>query len=280
MYKYVSMSLFGNDPKYTVGALRNASLMQKFYPGWKMIVYHDMKVPRDVLEQLRDLQVKLVDNNLIEGTNKTMWRFLVNDLVDCERYVVRDCDSRFNEREKWAVETWEKSGHPFHIMRDHPNHKDFKIPGGMWGSKRGFIENMAFLISKYPKNDTAYGHDQNFLKHCIWPKASTTALIHDSALDEIGNVRHFPMRKNHRFVGEVFDQNDVPRDGEWQMLTDAPKVEDEPIVVPVSTTAKPQPEPIIQPEVVVAKPQAVKPTPVKIKTVKREPAQQKVSVNK
>ena len=41
---------------------------------------------------------------------------------------------RFGARERAAVTSWLKSDHPFHIMRDHPDHVN-KILGGMWGAK-------------------------------------------------------------------------------------------------------------------------------------------------
>ena len=39
--KYVSFSLWGNDPFYNVGAIRNAELMPTIYPDWKMVLYYD-----------------------------------------------------------------------------------------------------------------------------------------------------------------------------------------------------------------------------------------------
>ena len=39
MKKIISFCLWGNDPKYTVGALRNAELAKTIYPDWKTRFY-------------------------------------------------------------------------------------------------------------------------------------------------------------------------------------------------------------------------------------------------
>lgn len=36
---YVSFSLWGDNPIYNVGIIKNAELMETIYPGWKMIVF-------------------------------------------------------------------------------------------------------------------------------------------------------------------------------------------------------------------------------------------------
>jgi hypothetical protein len=45
---------------------------------------------------------------------------------------------RFSEREVAAVQQWMMSDLPFHIMRDHPQHKT-TILGGMWGARYLYI---------------------------------------------------------------------------------------------------------------------------------------------
>jgi len=39
MKKIVAFSLWGNNPKYTVGAVRNAELTPSIYPGWTARFY-------------------------------------------------------------------------------------------------------------------------------------------------------------------------------------------------------------------------------------------------
>lgn len=58
---YVSFSLWGNQPIYNVGAIRNAELMKTIYPDWKMIVYYDNTVPSETIEKLKELDVVVKD---------------------------------------------------------------------------------------------------------------------------------------------------------------------------------------------------------------------------
>ncbi|MEO0416362.1 MAG: tetratricopeptide repeat protein, partial [Verrucomicrobiota bacterium] len=41
----ISFSLWGKNPRYLTGAIRNAELIPDIYPGWTMVVYHDSSVP-------------------------------------------------------------------------------------------------------------------------------------------------------------------------------------------------------------------------------------------
>ena len=34
MKKVISFSLWGDNPKYTIGAIKNAELIDTIYPGW------------------------------------------------------------------------------------------------------------------------------------------------------------------------------------------------------------------------------------------------------
>ena len=47
-------------------------------------------------------------------------------------FVSRDLDSRLGPREAAAVSSWLRSGRPFHVMRDHPDH-GAEMLGGAWG---------------------------------------------------------------------------------------------------------------------------------------------------
>ena len=63
----ISMSLWGRDRRYTIGAVRNAELLPEFFPGWKMRIYteaaseHRMfeAIPSDILDKLKSLGVDI-----------------------------------------------------------------------------------------------------------------------------------------------------------------------------------------------------------------------------
>jgi hypothetical protein len=211
----ISFSLWGNDPMYCVGAIRNAELIGKIYPGWMMVVYADRTVPSEVTEKLAKIGVTL---RKPPCSNGMFWRFFIADDPKVERFLVRDADSRLNIREAGAVKEWIESGKAVHIIADHPGHTP-PIGGGLWGAVRGAVPNMSKLIEacEYSKmeskRETVYNTDQRFLGDVIWPLVKNNCLIHDLCYHRTRRgARPFPAKfSDERFVGEVFDANDKPR---------------------------------------------------------------------
>lgn len=216
---YVSFSLFGSNPTYTTGCLKNALLMPQIYKGWTMTVYHDETVPKPVLNELKALGVDLRKNDL-DIKNEMFARFLIADDPTMERFIVRDADSRIGPREKACVDEWVKSGLPFHSLRDHIFHT-LPLGGGLWGATKGAIKgNMKDLIVKSKMADRnydrshSYGADQMFLAFNIWPYAKRRCLQHDSC-----NRHIYPDSKplpsgcsfyDFGFVGESWTADDKP----------------------------------------------------------------------
>ncbi|UZJ66101.1 hypothetical protein OKW96_08465 [Sphingobacterium sp. KU25419] len=60
MKKYISFSLWGDNPMYTIGVIKNAELVSLIYPDYSMVVFHDDTVPNEILVKLIDLGVELV----------------------------------------------------------------------------------------------------------------------------------------------------------------------------------------------------------------------------
>ena len=62
--KIIAFSLWGNDPCYFYGALRNAELCAEVYPGWVCRFYCDRSLPVNILNRLQQLgsQVYLMPN--------------------------------------------------------------------------------------------------------------------------------------------------------------------------------------------------------------------------
>lgn len=207
--KYVSFSLWGPNPVYCAGAIKNARLYPVLFNSWQVIIWHDNSVPKGTIDGLKAAGAMLRDCSRMTWCPPCMWRFLVNDMPDCDRFISRDCDSRPILREAFVVNEWEKSGRPFHLIRDHPNHGMWPILAGMWGCMKGFINGMDGMIKAYRTPHTGYGHDQNFLRDAVWPKAQHMSLQHDCGC----RVRYkgttpLPRRSNHHFIGERYDEND------------------------------------------------------------------------
>ena len=219
MTNYVSFSLWGNSPIYNVGAIKNAQLMDVFYPDWKMIVFYDNSVPQSTIDKLSELGVVLRDmtGNGIYGM---FWRFFAHDESDCEYVVFRDTDSRISEREKMAVDEWIRSGKSIHVMRDHPAHKipygnnSIGILGGMWGIKSNIIP-LTDMIKKYPKStETNYGNDQAFLKN-IYNIFKEDNFTHDDFFEK----KPFPIKRiDQRFIGERINIDEQPLTNDWMQI--------------------------------------------------------------
>jgi hypothetical protein len=215
MKKIISFCLWGNDTKYTIGALRNAELAKTIYPGWICRFYIGSSTSPVVTKQLLKTgsHVEVINMEEAGDWRGMFWRFYPAGEVDVDVMLSRDTDSRLNHREKAAVDAWLATNSPFHIMRDHPAHKT-EILGGMWGARGGFLVEIKQLIDQYQKGDF-WQVDQNFLREHIYPKVKNIAIVHDEFFEH----KPFPtQRVNYEFVGDVFDANDVRHPDYWKAL--------------------------------------------------------------
>ena len=112
--------------------------------------------------------------------NCTLVKLKFTYYLQVDIFMSRDLDSRLNDRELASVQDWINSKQPFHIIRDHPNHKPWPILAGLWGTlllndsirnywreswKNGFLHDLQccrdLLMFSKPEN---YGPDQTFLQ--------------------------------------------------------------------------------------------------------------------
>lgn len=209
MRKVVSFSLWGSNPKYTVGAIRNAELIQEVYPTWRARFYVANSVPDPIVYMLEDMgNTEIVFKETVGDWTGMFWRFEACYDSNADVVIFRDTDSRVNKREKHAVEEWLQSDKAFHIMRDHPHHQ-FPILGGMWGIRKNDKFNMKIMLDSFviSKANNSYGTDYNFLGNVLYPLIKESdCFVHDPFFDK----KPFPTaRQNHEFVGQVFDENEV-----------------------------------------------------------------------
>lgn len=132
----VSTSLYGADPRYTRGAIRNAELAPIVMPGWQLRFYLKSDVPQDVRDELTALGVETV---VLTDTSKVgfgmNWRFLAAEDASVDAFLSRDCDSRLSLRDRYAADDWIASKQPFQVVRDHPSHASYPLMGGTWGAR-------------------------------------------------------------------------------------------------------------------------------------------------
>ena len=214
MVKVISFCLWGDDPKYTRGAIANAKLALEIYPGWECWFYCRKSVPIDVqsiLAVMESCRVIYVDK---PGSWTGMFdRFLpgIDSGVEC--FISRDCDSRLTTREAEAVNQWLVSSKGFHAMRDHPQHS-VPILGGMWGMKRGAMSPMVLehSMEQWQKEDR-WQTDQEWLAAEVWAQYRDDFMCHDGGGFWL-HIYHgfgFPTAReaSGEFVGATYDADGV-----------------------------------------------------------------------
>lgn len=197
--RVISMSVWGNEARYIVGAIKNVALAAKHYPGWVVRFYYQADMPGQLVKSLEDTGAEIVPKCFFtDQWFGLYWRFCpMYDDPSIERFVVRDTDSPLSARDGDAVLEWIESGKPFHIMRDNTAH-NIEILGGMWGSIAGLIPNfeknlkawMATVKGDHQNPRGRYhGTDQDFLKVFVWPHVKGNHLAH--GIRYIGGERPF-----------------------------------------------------------------------------------------
>ena len=221
MKKIISFSLYGNDSKYTIGALCNVEIAKILFEEWICRIYYGDSVPKQIIEDLsKHENVELVRMEEDGENSYMMWRFLPIDDDDVEIMLSRDADSRLSIREKVCVDIFENSNCGFHSIQDNTNHDD--VMGGMWGIKKGCLtDKMSNLINSYHK-DLNYGHDQYFMRHVKRNNINCEQLTHCSHYHgnfptiNYDNYKHLidvDKINKHFFVGFIFyyDNSGKPR---------------------------------------------------------------------
>lgn len=209
----ISFCLWGSDPKYIIGAIKNSILARTIYPDWICRFYLDKIASENsnirYLESMSNTEI--IKYDIIGDWTFNIKRFL--PLSENIGYMIsRDCDSRISAREQQAVNQWIQSKKTFHIMRDHPFQFNFPILAGMFGSKKILDNQNCF------SDNMNHGHfsDQIFLQKYIWPLIYQDCLIHDSVHN---TGLPFPTnRNNYEFIGDTFDYNDQRHPDYWKHL--------------------------------------------------------------
>jgi len=204
--KIISFSLWGSNPKYTVGAIKNAQLAKDLYPDWVCRFYCANDVPNPIIFQLEEVDgVEVVQTFKLGCWKFATERFLAVDDNNVDVVIFRDSDSRLNSREREAVSEWLNSDCTLHVMKDHPWHGGFPILAGMWGIKAKNIKmKMSELMKKYD-NTNQYHYDQIFLKNYVWPLYDNDFIAHD----EFFLKKPFPSdRIGLDYVGKPFNADD------------------------------------------------------------------------
>lgn len=201
MNKIISMSVWGNDPRYIIGAERQVELAKKYYPDWKIRIYTDNP------ENFKNMDVESIQVN--DGSYGMFWRFLPMFESENNITMVRDSDSRITIREARCVEEWLNSDKKFHTFKDHDAHYEFPIIGCAFGFKGAFDDDTLAVMINYMSHHKYYLSDQFFLRDVIWPMVVHDTILHSMHEGWFKETRHRLLNK-YSFCGNGYDEHDMP----------------------------------------------------------------------
>ena len=205
MTKVISISVWGDAPRYCIGAIKNAELSRELLPDWTCRIFVDHTVPNQYINKLHSMENVEVAEVDDAGVFGAFWRFYSMFESDDTITISRDSDSRISPREVKCINEWLTSDKKFSIIRDHERHYDWPILAGMWGVKGKLDENIKNSMLEYSKHHF-YTSDQIFLKDVIWKESETNSMIH-------GFLEVDWMKQNRNidhFIGQGYDENDKP----------------------------------------------------------------------
>lgn len=219
MKKVVAFSLWGNQPKYNIGAINNAILRKEIYPDWISVFFLGQSVPSITIKSLKEIpDTEIVIMDSAGDWTGMFWRFLPSFDPNVDIMISRDADSRLSNREKAAVDEWLSSNKDFHIMRDHPYHNT-QILGGMWGVRNHLFDTLDIDMASYEKGNF-WQTDQNFLRNHVYNKVVDHSFVHDSYCGFENFSKQFPStRINQQFVGEIYDEFNNRHPDHYTLIT-------------------------------------------------------------
>ena len=197
-----------------------------FYPDWTLQIYVPNPsssspkyiVPQTYIELLLNLGVQIVYVNVsaLQVSLEHMNLLVALDL-NVKRFLIRNPDHRFSQRERDLVKDWEKTDHLFHAIRDHVVQDPNSVVSGLYGAIRHlFVKslgvNILALLSAVNHNDLHFLEKHDFLisgslEDIIWDRVSSESLYHDSLMCELNEHVYFKPRESvaENFIGEKFD---------------------------------------------------------------------------
>lgn len=241
----VSFSLWGDNPIYTQGAVKQLNLFNEWSKNgphsWDCMFFVGDSVPKEISNELKALGAFVV---YVLGTpedqTSTFWRFraFLTAFGFYDAIFSRDVDSRLSEREKLAISQFLSSKKGFHIIRDHPFH-GVPILAGLFGAKSsisGIMNSMTVqpepdfykTVNRWIggkgctsfKDNNFYQVDQWWLRIKLYPQLRNEILAHDCffGFERRRNRMFLPDREPGDFIGKGFDENDFPRHPEHDIL--------------------------------------------------------------
>jgi len=215
MKQVISYSLYGQQPRFLIGAVKNAQLAQRFFPGFTVRYYVGNSVPtwvRQTLDLFPNIEQIKVDER--EDSTARLWRFRAIFDPEVDVVLSRDCDARLSLREAEAHQEFLDSPYDFHIIRDHPSGHNYPISAGMFACKNKGLPWFQKIWDNQALVDT-YMQDQQFLSGAIYPNIVGNCLTHDEYYSyPVVHPSEKRIIKRKRIntvchIGAALDENDV-----------------------------------------------------------------------
>lgn len=226
MKKVISFSLWGNIRLYCIGAIKNALLAKKYFPGWVCRYYYDTSVPDIIIDYLKNLDnVELFFINIPSGGKYykdigqygMFWRFYPFNDDDVEIWMARDIDSRISEFEAKKIYEFLETDKVLHTF----SNSNEKICRGCGISFRNYIGNntntriindiqlnIHNLLKNQDKINCKFYDDENFLNNILFPYYKKSYL----RTERTPRDKSLFNELTGNFIGHVLDEYDCPID--------------------------------------------------------------------
>lgn len=209
-----SYCLYGNNPKYCVGMIKNLEQINRLYPFFETWIHCGNDIPNEYIEKYQTFKnVKLIRYD-VTGGRMMSYRFFTIDDSDVSAMIIRDADSRFQPRDIWCIQNFIRSPFTVFTIRDHPYHCR-KIMGGQWGMKRIPEINIKESYEKFKteySNIDQYRSDQDFIDKYVYDSEYSKTIAYTSSFifnKELPLTIPIERRDRYDFCGNVvlFDKD-------------------------------------------------------------------------
>ena len=220
MRTVVAFSLYGINPLYQVGAVRNAVMYAEHRPDWELVFYVGQSIPEKVCAQILEANPRARCEQVAEKENAsaTWWRMRAL----AERpyaFMSRDTDSIPCARQRAAEDEWlgqtgdKKDQLEAHVMRDMEYHGAVML-AGLWGVKGDAL--LAIANKVRPSIEDFWTTDQIELQMRIYPMIRRNVMVHlgspSCVYERMSQRRPFRVpRDPGSFVGQGLNADGSPR---------------------------------------------------------------------
>jgi hypothetical protein len=168
----MSYSLYGKDPMYVEGAFRNAEAIRHIYPGFIARFYVDDTVDPTVVRRLKDLLAEVIEVPRGDNHEGMRWRLKALEEKGVDFVGIRDADSRLTLRDHEMFDQWVSTGLDYHIVRDHPHHRNAVILSC-------FNSRKPFSLPTMDGQGAHYNNDEQYFASKVVPLLGESVGVHD-----------------------------------------------------------------------------------------------------